>query len=155
MGLRIPPEMAGQLRYGRGLDNRKLKSTEFRFEYTTREAVIRFAEHLRLQSVLRGVREPYHYEKEVEDFLRWSPSVRTRTHPGEKARYFPPAPPVPRERLLEAVDYDLLDADEAIALIRGLEGSDLEGLRDHEQSHQRREEVLRAIDAALVSRRAG
>ena len=40
--------------------------------------MIRFAEHLRLGSVLRGVTEPYRYEKEVEDFLRWSPSVRDR-----------------------------------------------------------------------------
>jgi UDP-glucose 4-epimerase len=92
LGVRIPPEMANQLRYGRGLDNRKLKSTGFQYRYTTREAVARFGEHLRLQSVLRGVQEPYHYEKEVEDFLRWSPSVRERKYPGEKPRFFPPAP---------------------------------------------------------------
>jgi UDP-glucose 4-epimerase len=92
LGMRIPPEMANQLRFGRGLDNRRLKSTGFRYRYTTREAVIKFGEHLRLRSVLRGVQEPYRYEKEVEDFLRWSPSVRHRTHPGEKPRYFPPAP---------------------------------------------------------------
>ena len=91
-GIRIPPEMANQLRYGRGLDNRKLKSTGFEYVYTTREAVIKFGEHLRLRSVLRGVQEPYHYEKEVEDFLRWSPSVRERKFPGEKPRFFPPAP---------------------------------------------------------------
>jgi UDP-glucose 4-epimerase len=76
LGMRIPPEVATQLRYGRGLDNRKLKSTGFRYLYTTRETVTKFGEHLRLRSVLRGVQEPYHYEKEVEDFLRWSPSVR-------------------------------------------------------------------------------
>jgi UDP-glucose 4-epimerase len=92
LGIGIPPEMASQLRYGRGLDNRKLKSTGFTYRYTTREAVIKFGEHLRLQSVLRGVQEPYHYEKEVEDFLRWSPSVRERKFPGEKPRFFPPAP---------------------------------------------------------------
>jgi UDP-glucose 4-epimerase len=78
-GVRIPQEVASQLRYGRGLDNRKLKSTGFRYRHSTREAVIKFGEHLRLRSVLRGVDEPYHYEKEVEDFLRWSPSVRDRT----------------------------------------------------------------------------
>ena len=90
--MRIPPEMANQLRYGRGLDNRKLKSRGFRYRYTTRDTVVKFGEHLRLRSVLRGVQEPYQYEKEVEDFLRWSPSVRNRTNPGEKPRYFPPAP---------------------------------------------------------------
>jgi UDP-glucose 4-epimerase len=97
IGVRIPPEMANQLRYGRGLDNRKLKSTGFKFSSTTREAVIRFAEHLRLRSVLRGVREPYRYEKEVEDFLRWSPSVRHRKYPGEPTRFFPPAPDTDEE----------------------------------------------------------
>jgi UDP-glucose 4-epimerase len=149
LGIRIPPEMAAQLRYGRGLDNRRLKSTGFRYRYTTREAVIKFSEHLRLQSVQRGVEEPYRYEKEVEDFLRWSPSVRDRTFPGEKPRFFPPAPVRPKEPLLEAVDYDLLDAAEAIALISGLEGADLEALRQHEQNHHRRVEVLRAIEEAL------
>ena len=78
LGFRIPPEMIGQLRYGRGLDNRRFKAAGFEYGYTTRETVIRFAQHLRLGTVLRGVREPYRYEKEVEDFLRWSPSVRDR-----------------------------------------------------------------------------
>ncbi len=78
VGFRIPPEMLLQLRYGRGLDNRRFKAAGFRYEHSTRETVIRFAEHLRLGAVLRGVKEPYRYEKEVEDFLRWSPSVRDR-----------------------------------------------------------------------------
>jgi UDP-glucose 4-epimerase len=76
LGMRIPPEVTTQLRYGRGLDNRRLKSTGFRYLHTTRETVVNFGEHLRLRSVLRGVQEPYRYEKEVEDFLRWSPSIR-------------------------------------------------------------------------------
>jgi UDP-glucose 4-epimerase len=89
MGLRLPPEMLRQLRYGRGLDNRKLKSTGFRFSCTTRETVSKFAEHLRLRSVLRGVDAPYRYEKEVEDFLRWSPSVQERPGPGHKPSFGP------------------------------------------------------------------
>jgi hypothetical protein len=68
--------MLGQLRFGRGLDNRKLKATGFVYRYTTRESVQAFAEYLRLQPILRGMREPYRYEREVEDFLRWSPHVR-------------------------------------------------------------------------------
>jgi UDP-glucose 4-epimerase len=75
VGVRIPPEMLSQLRFGRGLDNRRLKATGFEYRYTTRETVVRFGEHLRLAPVLRGVREPYRYEREVEEFLRWSPSV--------------------------------------------------------------------------------
>jgi UDP-glucose 4-epimerase len=76
LGVPVPPEMLGQLRFGRGLDNRKLKATGFGYRYTTREAVQAFAEYLRLQPILRGMREPYRYEREVEEFLRWSPHVK-------------------------------------------------------------------------------
>jgi UDP-glucose 4-epimerase len=81
LGLRIPPEMLKQLRFGRGLDNRKLKATGFSYRYTTREAVLRLAEHMRLNPIVRGVREPYRYERDVEEFLRWSPSVRREEGP--------------------------------------------------------------------------
>jgi UDP-glucose 4-epimerase len=91
-GFQLPPEMMLQLRYGRALDNRRLKASGFRFKHTTRQTVTRFGEHLRLRSVLRGVKEPYRYEKEVEDFLRWSPSVRERVEIERPPRYFPPAP---------------------------------------------------------------
>ncbi|HEV2075132.1 MAG TPA: NAD-dependent epimerase/dehydratase family protein, partial [Thermoleophilaceae bacterium] len=76
LGLNIPPEMLGQLRFGRGLDNRKLKAAGFRYRYTSRESVIALGEHLRLHPLLREVQEPYRYEREVEEFLRWSPNVR-------------------------------------------------------------------------------
>jgi UDP-glucose 4-epimerase len=77
LGLRIPDEMLAQLRYGRGLDNRKIKGTGYRFRYTTREAVLRFRETLRLAPMLSNTGEGYRYEREVEEFLRYSPSVRT------------------------------------------------------------------------------
>ncbi|MEA2388847.1 MAG: UDP-glucose 4-epimerase, partial [Thermoleophilaceae bacterium] len=80
LGLRIPPEMLGQLRFGRGLDNRKLKATGFRFGYTTRESVVALAEYMRLHPVMRGAAEPYRYEREVEDFLRWSPHVKSPSY---------------------------------------------------------------------------
>jgi UDP-glucose 4-epimerase len=76
LGLRIPDEMWNQLRFGRGLDNRAFKASGFRYGYTTREAVLRFGEHLRLGRVMRGVEREYTYEREVEEFLRWSPHVR-------------------------------------------------------------------------------
>ena len=53
-GVRIPDEMAQQLRYGRGLDNRKLKAAGFRLRYTTREAVAKFAEDLRVRGLRQG-----------------------------------------------------------------------------------------------------
>jgi UDP-glucose 4-epimerase len=76
LGFRFPEEMVNQLRYGRGLDNRRFKATGFRYGYTSREAVLKFGEHLRLHPVLRGSEGDYTYEKEVEEFLRWSPHVR-------------------------------------------------------------------------------
>jgi UDP-glucose 4-epimerase len=75
-GVKIPPEAVAQLRFGRGVDNRRFKATGFRYQYTTREAVLKLAEHLRLHPVVRGAREPYRYEREVEEFLRWSPHVK-------------------------------------------------------------------------------
>ena len=47
LGVRIPPEMLQQLRYGRGLDNRRLKAAGYVFRATSREAVLALAEHLR------------------------------------------------------------------------------------------------------------
>jgi UDP-glucose 4-epimerase len=90
LGVRVPPEMLQQMRFGRGIDNRKLKATGFRYRYTTRETVAKLAEHQRLHPIVRGAQEPYRYEREVEDFLRWSPHVRnpsfrkeSRLTPGE------------------------------------------------------------------------
>jgi UDP-glucose 4-epimerase len=77
-GVRIPGEMARQLRYGRGLDNRRLKAAGCTLRYTTREAVQRYAEELRVQELRRGDGAPYRYEREVEEFLRYSPNVRRR-----------------------------------------------------------------------------
>jgi UDP-glucose 4-epimerase len=76
LGLRFPDEMLGQLRYGRGVDNRKLKAAGFRYEYTSRESVLKLAEHLRLHPVLRDGGRAYVYEREVEEFLRRSPLVQ-------------------------------------------------------------------------------
>ena len=44
--------------------------------HTSRETVMKLGEHLRLHPVVRGAQEPYRYEREVEDFLRWSPHVK-------------------------------------------------------------------------------
>lgn len=89
-GVIIPPDMLGQLRFGRGLDNRRFKATGFGYRYTTRETVQKLGEHLRLQPILAGVREPYRYEREVEEFLRWSPYVKRGRDEGGGER--PPMP---------------------------------------------------------------
>ena len=75
-GLQLPPEMLQQLRYGRALDNRRLKAAGYAFRATSRETVQAFAEHLRVRGLRAGEGEGYQYEREVEEFLRWSPAVR-------------------------------------------------------------------------------
>jgi UDP-glucose 4-epimerase len=76
VGVRIPPELLQQLRYGRALDNRKLKAAGYALRATSRETVQSFAEHLRTRNLRAAPGEGYQYEREVEEFLRWSPAVR-------------------------------------------------------------------------------
>jgi UDP-glucose 4-epimerase len=76
--IRVPAEVLNQLRYGRGQDNRKLKGAGYNFGFTSREAVLRHAEAMRVRSLRRDEGAPYRYEREVEEFLRWSPSVRRK-----------------------------------------------------------------------------
>jgi UDP-glucose 4-epimerase len=97
LGVRVPDEMLNQLRFGRGLDNRKLKATGFRYQYTSREAALNLGENMRLRPVLAGANEPYRYEREVEEFLRWSPNVRRGEQGGRRRDddgLVEPAPPV-------------------------------------------------------------
>jgi UDP-glucose 4-epimerase len=81
VGLRVPAEMQNQLRFGRGVDNRRFKAAGFRYGYTSHETVTALGEHMRLHPLMRGAGEPYRYEREVEEFLRWSPHVRTARSP--------------------------------------------------------------------------
>ncbi|HYN90627.1 MAG TPA: NAD-dependent epimerase/dehydratase family protein [Thermoleophilaceae bacterium] len=76
LGINIPPEALEQMRYGRGVDNRRYKAAGFHYQHTSRETVLKLGEHLRIHPVVRGAQEPYRYEREVEEFLRWSPHVR-------------------------------------------------------------------------------
>jgi UDP-glucose 4-epimerase len=78
LGIRVPDEVRRQLRYGRGLDNRRLKAAGYVLGFTSRETVLKHAEAMRARPLRRGESEPYRYEREVEDFLRWSPSVRRK-----------------------------------------------------------------------------
>jgi UDP-glucose 4-epimerase len=82
LGLRFPDEMINLMRFGRGLDNRRFKAAGFQYGYTSREAVIRLGEHLRLSPVMSGVEESYTYDREVEEFLRRSPHVRRERERG-------------------------------------------------------------------------
>ena len=165
LGLRIPTEMLNQMRFGRGLDNRRLKAAGYRFRYTTRETVIKLREHHRLAPLLRSSHSPYRYEREVEEFLRWSPSIhgggraaeRAGLSPrqvaefrralGEETGAFSPEAPPP------AVEYDALEPREVVGLLASLEREDLEAVHRHEQQGQARPQVLRAIEDLLAAPR--
>jgi UDP-glucose 4-epimerase len=162
LGLKVPPEMLNQLRYGRGVDNRLLKATGFEYAYTSREAVIKLGEHLRLHPLLRAAEEPYRYEREVEEFLRWSPHVRgsekkssvvSRQSSGARVEAAPkpptPAPP-PAPAGPPVEHYDDLEAEEVISLLGSLEPEDLHALLKYEYANSSRESVIYAIQSVLA-----
>jgi UDP-glucose 4-epimerase len=147
IGVPLSPELLNLLRFGRGLDNRRLKATGFRYTYTSREAVIKLREHWRVAGIKRGANDAYRYEAELEDFLRRSPSVR----PSERRIERAPANLAPGERRgaksegVGAEAYDALEADELIALLPSLTPGDLAALAEHEAANAARPAVLRAI----------
>lgn len=83
----LPPELMQVLRYGRGLDNRRLKEAGFRYQYTTAGAVEAFMEAVRLRSTIGTKDVGYQYQDDVEQFFRHSPAVnRTPANPGDESR---------------------------------------------------------------------
>jgi len=75
IGVPLPPELLDLLRYGRGMDNRRLKAAGFRYEYTSAGAVEAFVEALRLRQTVGADGPGYRYERDVEQFFRHSPAV--------------------------------------------------------------------------------
>ena len=71
----LPPEMLDLLRYGRGVDNRRLKRAGFNYKYTSAGAVENFAKASRLRAAVGDSRPAYRYERDVENFFRHSPAV--------------------------------------------------------------------------------
>jgi UDP-glucose 4-epimerase len=140
LGLRIPLELVGQLRYGRGLDNRRLKAAGYAYRYTSREAVLRLRAQQRLRPLLRSGNDEYRYEPDLEEFLRWSPSVQSAARRAA-------AQPAADASGLAA--YDALNPPELIEIISSLEPDALEALRRYELAHQARAVVLEALDRAL------
>jgi UDP-glucose 4-epimerase len=164
-GAPFSPEMLRQLRFGRALDNRRLKASGFRYRYTTRETVLKLREHQRLAALKRAVGEGYRYERELEEFLRYSPSVRAANAAPQPQRNVAAggdegsAPPKPRRRPAARKaapapppmpEYADLEAEEVIALLGELAAADLERLRAHELAHQARASVVTAIDSLLA-----
>jgi UDP-glucose 4-epimerase len=139
IGLRVPVEMVRQLRYGRGLDNRRLKAAGFQFRYTSRETVLKLRAHQRLRPLLRSGEETYRYDREVEEFLRRSPSVRDLSVGADNAQ--------------DGSDEELSEA-ELIEVISSLDVQALSALRAHERAHRNRATVIAALDQNLARRDA-
>jgi UDP-glucose 4-epimerase len=74
LGVELPDELLALLRYGRGVDNRRLQRAGFRYRYTSAGTVEAFAESVRLRNTV-GASPAYTYERDVEQFFRHSPSV--------------------------------------------------------------------------------
>jgi UDP-glucose 4-epimerase len=75
LGLELPPELLALMRYGRGVDNRRLKRAGFQYRYTSAGAVESFARASRLRKAVGASRPAYKYEREVENFFQHSPAV--------------------------------------------------------------------------------
>jgi UDP-glucose 4-epimerase len=73
--LELPPEMLALLRYGRGVDNRRLKRAGFTYRYTSAGAVENFARAMHLRRTVGDSRPAYKFDTEVETFFRHSPAV--------------------------------------------------------------------------------
>ena len=74
----MPPELLDLLRYGRGIDNRKLKSAGFRYQWTSAGAIDSFAQARRLRRTVGTSNPSYRYETDVENFFRRSAAVIRR-----------------------------------------------------------------------------
>jgi len=149
LGMPVSVELVRQLRSGRGLDNRRLKATGYAYRYTSREAVLKLRAQQRLRPLLGSGGDGYHYEPEVEEFLRRSPSVRPPV---------PLGPDAPRPDRPNAADaggspspgaYESLSAEEVIGIAGSLDPAALEDLRRHEAATRSRRELLAALDAML------
>ncbi|MEJ5254214.1 MAG: NAD-dependent epimerase/dehydratase family protein [Acidimicrobiales bacterium] len=75
IGVALPDELLDLLRYGRGMDNRRLKRAGFEYHYTSAGAVEAFVEALRLRHTVGSTQPTYRYERDVEQFFRHSPAV--------------------------------------------------------------------------------
>lgn len=75
LGVALPEELLNLLKYGRGIDNRRLKRAGFRYHYTSAGAVQAFVEAMRLRDTVGDAEPTYRYERDVEAFFRHSPAV--------------------------------------------------------------------------------
>jgi UDP-glucose 4-epimerase len=72
---KVPPELLDLLRFGRGVDNSRLKRAGFHYRYNTAGAVQHFAGAQRVGRIVGDTTPRYRYESDVEAFFRHSPAV--------------------------------------------------------------------------------
>jgi UDP-glucose 4-epimerase len=132
LGVPVPVETLLLLRFGRGLDNRRLKAAGYSYRYTSREAVLKLRAQQRLRPLLGPGGDAYRYEREVEEFLRRSPAVQGI---GRRAG--------------QPDGYDELTAEELVSVVPSLGPEAAVRLRHHEASGRRRKVVLDALDRRL------
>ncbi|MCK9248891.1 MAG: hypothetical protein M0P31_07930 [Solirubrobacteraceae bacterium] len=135
-GLRTAHDLAGQLRHGRGIDNRRLKATGFSYRATTREA-LRSASGVRRRRRTLASGAVDAYEPEVEAFLRYSPSARSAGADGERD---------------EADGIAALEVERLLELLPSLDPDALRALRAHEDGGPGRRRILDEIDLLLDGR---
>jgi UDP-glucose 4-epimerase len=75
LGVPLPEELLDLLKFGRGVDNRRLKRAGFHYEYTSAGTVEAFVEAMRLRHTVGETEPTYRYERDVEAFFRHSPAV--------------------------------------------------------------------------------
>jgi len=73
--LDLPPETLDLLRYGRGVDNRRLKQRGFTYRFTSAGAVESYVQASRLRNTVGESRPAFKYERDVENFFRRSAAV--------------------------------------------------------------------------------
>lgn len=79
LGLDLRPELLDLLRFGRGVDNRRLRATGFTYRHSTLRALQEFVEAQRLKATVGATSPTYRYEADVEAFFRRSPAVVSPT----------------------------------------------------------------------------
>jgi hypothetical protein len=108
--------------------------------------VIKLREQQRLAAIVGANQEAYRYERDVEEFLRRSPSVRpTARRPAPAPANLAPGERRPAQEAPDSSAFDDLGADELIALLPSLEPAALAELAAHEREHAARPDVMRAI----------
>ncbi len=73
--LELPAELIELLKYGRGVDNLRLKEAGFTYRYDTASAIENFAKSQRLKRSLGSGTTGYKYQQDLESFFRHSPAI--------------------------------------------------------------------------------